>query len=86
MKWCIENVSRREFLEWWAEYLLEPWGDDWQQASTIAAEIANSHGGHPVRLDHYIPRKIGPKPSGPSIEDQIAILDSFVKDKNRETT
>lgn len=67
-----------------AEYFLEPWGDDWRQASTIAAEVSNSSREFSIPLDYYVPRKIRDIPQGPTEEEQIQILDSFVKDNNRQ--
>lgn len=51
-------------------YLLEPWGDDWRQTSTIATEIYNSAGyvdsrtGDPVKLDSefFVPVRPPGKP------------------------
>lgn len=30
-----------EFALWKAAYRVDPWGDDWRQAATVAAEIHN---------------------------------------------
>lgn len=38
----LERLDPQKFLEWQAEYELEPWGDDWQQAGTIAAVVENT--------------------------------------------
>lgn len=34
-------MEPRQFDEWWALYRIEPWGDDWEQAGTVAAVVHN---------------------------------------------
>lgn len=38
----LDSISPEQFDEWMAYYLLEPWGDEWLQAGTIAAEVRNA--------------------------------------------
>ena len=37
----LERMTPEQFDEWHRYYLEQPWGDDWQQAGTIAATIHN---------------------------------------------
>jgi len=37
----LECMTPEQFDEWHRLYLDEPWGDDWQQAGTIAAAFHN---------------------------------------------
>lgn len=45
----LADMTHEQFNEWIAIYRLEPWGDDWTQAGTIAAEVANAGGKY---VDH----------------------------------
>jgi hypothetical protein len=38
----LSQIEPRQFFEWIAEHELEPWGDDWRQAGTIAAANENA--------------------------------------------
>jgi len=35
----LHEMTPAEFNEWMAAYYLDPWGQDWQQAGTISAEV-----------------------------------------------
>jgi len=37
----LERMTPSQFSEWHQYYLQHPWGDDWQQAGTIAATFHN---------------------------------------------
>lgn len=41
VKRCKDEIDALEFAEWKVTYRIEPWGDDWQQAATIARETHN---------------------------------------------
>jgi hypothetical protein len=51
------NVSSRELTEWQALYRMNPWGDDWMQASTIAAVSQGVWSKGRIRLDKFVPRQ-----------------------------
>jgi hypothetical protein len=38
----LNQMTPEEFTERWAHYWIEPWGDDWEAAGTIAAAVENS--------------------------------------------
>lgn len=38
----LDSLTPEQFDEWMAYYLLEPWGDEWLQAGTVAAEVRNA--------------------------------------------
>lgn len=37
----LAEIEPRQFDEWLAMHNIEPWGDDWQQAGTIASVLSN---------------------------------------------
>lgn len=37
----LDELTPEQFDEWYASWLMEPWGDEWQQAGTIAAAAHN---------------------------------------------
>lgn len=37
----LARMSRKQFNGWMAEHSLDPWGDDWYMAATIASTIYN---------------------------------------------
>lgn len=39
----LQEITPEQFDEWYAYYLAEPWGDEWEIGGTIAAEIRNCH-------------------------------------------
>jgi hypothetical protein len=45
-----------EFEEWKAYYRVEPFGDDWQQAGTIAAATVNTWSKRKVKPEQFIPK------------------------------
>jgi len=48
-------VTAREFQEWQEAYAIEPWGDDWLQAGTIAATMVNMWSKSKVKPERFIP-------------------------------
>lgn len=48
-------MDSREFTEWMEYYKLEPFGDDWLQAATIAATTVGVWSKRPIRLSQFIP-------------------------------
>lgn len=38
---ALEELSPQELAHWYAAYRLDPWGDDWERSSMIAAELIN---------------------------------------------
>lgn len=48
-------VTSREFQEWQEAYAIEPWGDDWLQAGTIAATMVNLWTKAKVKPEKFIP-------------------------------
>lgn len=40
----LASIEPEQFEEWRAMYQLEPWGDDWEQAGTVAAAVWNASG------------------------------------------
>lgn len=57
----LDELTPEEFDEWYAYYLVAPWGDEWAQAGTVAAEVFNS-----VRLalgsdERRYPRQYAPR-------------------------
>lgn len=51
-----ERIPYPLLQEWRAYCALEPFGDDWQQAATIAAAAFNPHSKRPLKPDELIPR------------------------------
>ena len=54
----MQMIDSREFAEWKAYYLEERFGDDWQQAGTIAAAATNvmlGKGVTPTQPSDFIP-------------------------------
>lgn len=49
-------MTAREYQEWQELYRIEPWGDDWLQASTIAAVTEGVWSKRPFRRDRFVPR------------------------------
>ena len=49
-------MTAREFQEWQELYRIEPWGDDWLQAGTVAAAAVNVWSKRKVRPDRFVPR------------------------------
>lgn len=37
----LDRIDPGVFDEWYAMYLVEPWGDEWQQAGAVAAASMN---------------------------------------------
>lgn len=37
----LEELPAGAMDEWWAYYQIQPWGDDWERSSMIAAQISN---------------------------------------------
>lgn len=40
----MRRLDAKQFAELYADYILEPWGDDWTQTAFLAAQIANYSG------------------------------------------
>lgn len=38
----LNEMTPEQFVERWAHYLVDPWGDDWASAATIAASVENA--------------------------------------------
>ena len=60
---CKQNIASDEFTQWKALYAIEPWGDDWAQASLIASMLYNANrrrGAKAAKHDDFIPRTIEP--------------------------
>lgn len=58
MRETQRQIDAREFQEWQELYKIEPWGDDWQQAGTIAAASMASN---PFSKRKYYPDSFIPK-------------------------
>lgn len=54
----LESMTPRQFDEWLAMYSIEPWGDDWDQAGTIAATVHNEL----IRVNMFLSHKNAKKP------------------------
>ncbi len=65
----LDELTPEQFNEWWAMYLIEPWGDDWKQTGAICETAYNmglvtsrAFGGGRIeksdlrKADDYIPR------------------------------
>lgn len=50
-----ERISYQEFIEWQLEYELDPWGDDWKQASGIMASNLAPWSKEKVHAEAFIP-------------------------------
>lgn len=52
-----ERIDSRQFARFLAAYRLQPWGDDWKQAGTIAAATTNvwRGRGRGMTANDYIP-------------------------------
>ena len=64
-------------------YLVTPWGDDWEQAGTMAAEAHNAgvkFGGGKLHLpDDYIPRYDPTKPRRLTEEERLELEQRMAK-------
>lgn len=72
------RMDAAEYVEWCAEYAMEPWDDGWRQAGTIAAAIVNANLRRGVRSrtpDDFIPRAIKPQRKQ-SIADMISVFEA----------
>lgn len=49
-------MDAREFAEWQQLYAMEPWGDDWLQAGTVAAATVNLWSKRKYKPEAFIPR------------------------------
>lgn len=54
---CKRRMSWSEFLDWQALYRIMPWGDDWQQAGTIAFAAAAPHVKKRLKPEDFIPAR-----------------------------
>jgi hypothetical protein len=54
---AMERLSSEEFAEIWADYGLEPWGNEWERTAYLASALAISKSGQSIK-DHkaLIPR------------------------------
>ncbi len=57
VKQMLREVDSREITEWMAFYMLEPFGQEWMQAGTIAAEVYRSFTGKKRKPQDYLPVK-----------------------------
>lgn len=57
------RMDSAEFVEWAAEYAMEPWDDHWRQSALITAAVINQHRrpGTAVKPDQLIPRTLNPR-------------------------
>lgn len=82
----LAEMTPGEFDERWEHYKLDPWGDDWEMAGTIAATVTNAMANYiyakagkhlPASMiakpEHFIPREL-PATKKPSIkaDDRMA--------------
>lgn len=62
----LEELPAGAMEEWWQYYQIQPWGDDWERSSMIAAQISNcilafasAFGGgkqqEPIEIDAFVP-------------------------------
>jgi hypothetical protein len=72
-------MSSAEFSEWVEYYKQEPFGDDWQQASTVAWAAAQPWSKKKLEPDSFIPRRYKPRQSR---EEITAKLSQFAKTHN----
>lgn len=86
----LGEMSVQQFRKWRAYYRVEPFGDEWRQASTIATVIANAiamstaaGSGKKVdenelyALSHFVPGWVDPR-AVESQKNQDKALDSLV--------
>lgn len=73
----FERLSGDELDLWIAEYRIEPFGDDWLQAGSIAAAAANAFGGRRKPSD-YIPTP----PKKQTADEMTDIARGFARDHN----
>jgi hypothetical protein len=65
-------MTAREFQEWQEYYKQEPFGDDWLQASTIAAVTEGVWRNGRTRMDKFVPStKPRPRSSSRQLETQM---------------
>lgn len=56
MRQLQAEMDAAEFAEWIEYYKIEPFGDDWLQASTVAAAGVNLWSKRKVKPDAFVPR------------------------------
>lgn len=83
----LEELPAGAMEEWWQYYQIQPWGDDWERSSMIAAQISNcilafasAFGGgrqqEPIEIDAFVPWRH----AAASVEDmqaQLAAVDAL---------
>lgn len=74
-----KRIDAQEFAEWQAEYNLEPWGDDWQQAAMQAAASMQPWTKSSIDRDSLIPRKsrLQQKPQRQRVYSDAEILAGY---------
>lgn len=64
------RIDSREFAEWFAEYLIEPWGDEWKQTASINATMINVNCKRKVKVENCMPGMVTKQ--GQSVEEMQA--------------
>ena len=64
-------MSSAEFSEWIEYYKQEPFGDDWQQASTIAWASAQPWSRQKIKPESFIPRYHKPRQSRDEVVEKL---------------
>lgn len=71
------RMDSTEFAEHMAAYALEPWGDDWQQATGITAAIINCNSKSKVKFEDLMPGKLAKREA--SISEVQAKLEAALR-------
>jgi hypothetical protein len=76
----MARIPMRTIVEWRKYYEMSPFGDDWQQAATVAAASMNPHVHRPRNIEDFIPkfRKAGVDWTDPKEQERtVKMMDAY---------
>lgn len=74
------QTPQRTLVRWRKYYELQPFGDDWQQAATVAAAAINPHTRRQRKTEDFIPKYMSQTDwsSAESVDRTTVNLNSFL--------
>lgn len=67
-------MAYSEFVEHAAYYEMEPWGDDWRQASVVAWSAVQPHSRKRFSPDDFLPQRVKPRRPKQTPQQMVSIL------------